>query len=268
MTASLTFVGTATTVLRLGPFTVLTDPNFVRRGRRVHLGYGLSSRRRTDPACTIAELPRLDAVLLSHLHGDHFDRVARRDLPREPPVVTTLHAARRLRKWGFDAAGLDTWQQRELVSGDQRLRMTAVPARHGPVALHRLLPPVMGTVLDLYTADERTARIYITGDTLDFPGLDAVRRRFDGIDAMVAHLGGTQVLGVLVTLDDRQGCDLVERLDPRSVVPVHHDDYGVFRSPLSAFLTEMRRRGLSGRVRTAAPGDTVPLLRPDGRITT
>ena len=70
----------------------------------------------------------------------------------------------------------------------------------------------MGTVLDLYTADERTARIYVTGDTLDVPELDAVRERFDGIDAMVIHLGGTRVLGVLVTLDDRQGCDLVERI--------------------------------------------------------
>ena len=53
MTTSLTFVGTATTVLRLGPFTLLTDPNFVRRGQRVHLGYGLYSRRRTEPASTI-----------------------------------------------------------------------------------------------------------------------------------------------------------------------------------------------------------------------
>jgi len=57
VTTSLTFVGTATTVLRLGPFTLLTDPNFIRRGQRVHLGYGLTSRRRTDPACTIDELP-------------------------------------------------------------------------------------------------------------------------------------------------------------------------------------------------------------------
>jgi L-ascorbate metabolism protein UlaG (beta-lactamase superfamily) len=63
---SLTFVGTATTVLRLGGFTVLTDPNFVRRGQRVHLGYGLTSKRRTDPALRIEELPPLDAVLLSH----------------------------------------------------------------------------------------------------------------------------------------------------------------------------------------------------------
>jgi L-ascorbate metabolism protein UlaG (beta-lactamase superfamily) len=249
-------------VLRLGPFRLLTDPNFLRRGRRVHLGYGLSARRRTDPACTIAELPRLDAVLLSHLHGDHFDRVARRDLPRDPPVLTTPHAARRLRRWGFDAAGLDTWQQRELSDGEQRLRLTAVPARHGPVGFHRLLPPVMGSVLDLYTGDVRTSRIYITGDTLDVPQLAAIRERFDDIDAMIVHLGGTRVLGVLVTLDDQQGADLVERISPRSVVPVHHDDYGVFRSPLSAFVAEMRRRGLAGRLRIPAPGDTVTLRAP------
>ena len=69
MTASLTFIGTATTVLRLGPFTLLTDPNFVRRGERVHLGYGLTSKRRTDPALTPAQLPSFDALVLSHVHG-------------------------------------------------------------------------------------------------------------------------------------------------------------------------------------------------------
>ena len=110
MTASLTFVGTATTVLRLGGFTLLTDPNFVRRGQRVHLGYGLTSKRRTDPALTPAELPAYDALVLSHLHGDHFDRVARRELPKAPPVVTTAKAAETLRKWGFGGAtGLDHW---------------------------------------------------------------------------------------------------------------------------------------------------------------
>lgn len=95
---ALTFVGTATTLLRLGGFTVLTDPNFVRRGERVHLGYGLTAKRLSDPALSIDDLPPLDLVLLSHLHGDHFDRVAERDLPRRPPVVTTEHAARRLQR--------------------------------------------------------------------------------------------------------------------------------------------------------------------------
>jgi L-ascorbate metabolism protein UlaG (beta-lactamase superfamily) len=258
--ASLTFVGTATTLLHLGGFTVLTDPNFVGRGQRVHLGYGLTSKRLTDPALTIGALPPLDAVLLSHLHGDHFDRVARRDLSREPPVVTTPHAAKRLRRWGFrGATGLPTWQEWESTRAGERLRITSVPGRHGPIGVHRLLPPVMGSMLDLERNGERILRVYVTGDTLRVPELRAVHERFPGIDVMITHLGGTKILGVLVTMDGRQGSDLVELIDPTTVVPVHYDDYGVFRSPLEDFVTEMRRRGHHDRLRTVLRGDTVEL---------
>jgi L-ascorbate metabolism protein UlaG (beta-lactamase superfamily) len=262
--ASLTFVGTATTVLRLGGFTLLTDPNFVRRGQRVHLGYGLTSKRRTDPALTPAQLPRYDALVLSHLHGDHFDRVARRELPREPPVVTTDRAAETLRKWGFAARGLDHWAVWETVRGSERLRITAVPGQHGPAGVHRLLPPVIGTVLDLESYEgegwRRALRVYITGDTLDVPRLREVTERFPDVDVMVTHLGGTRVLGLLVTMDGRQGTDLVERVRPRTVVPVHYDDYGVFKSPLHDFVAEMTRRGHAARLRTVGRGDTVDLF--------
>jgi L-ascorbate metabolism protein UlaG (beta-lactamase superfamily) len=252
--SSLTFVGTATTLLRLGGFTLLTDPNFVRRGERVHLGYGLTAKRLSEPAMRIDQLPPLDAVLLSHLHGDHFDRVAKRDLPREPPVVTTRHAARRLQRWGFAAAtGLATWDDWEVARGDERLRVTAVPARHGPVGVHRLLPPVTGSIVDLERGGIRALRVYVTGDTLRVPEL------FAGIDVMITHLGGTRVLGVLVTMDGRQGTDLVELIEPATVVPVHYDDYRVFRSPLEHFVAQMRRRGHDGRLRTVARGDTVDL---------
>ena len=82
---TITFVGTATTLLQLGPFNLLTDPNFALRGQWVHVGHGIVTRRRTHPAMTIEELPALDAVVLSHLHGDHFDRAARRHLDRHLP---------------------------------------------------------------------------------------------------------------------------------------------------------------------------------------
>ena len=258
--ASLTFVGTATTLLHLGGFTLLTDPNFVRRGQRVHLGYGLNSKRLTDPALSIEALPPLDAVLLSHLHGDHFDRVARRELPRQPPVVTTQHAAKRLHRWGFGGAtGLATWEDWETTRSGERLRITSVPGWHGPVGVHRLLPPVMGSVLDLERGGDRLLRAYVTGDTLRVPELRAVRERFPGIDVMITHLGGTKVLGVLVTMDGRQGADLVEMIEPATVVPVHYDDYGVFTSPLEDFVAEMRRRGHDGRLRTVVRGETVAL---------
>ncbi len=65
MTVSVQFVGTATTVLRLGGFTLLTDPNFLHRGQWAYLGKGLASRRLTDPALEIEQLPQLDAVVLT-----------------------------------------------------------------------------------------------------------------------------------------------------------------------------------------------------------
>ncbi|MGS2619411.1 MBL fold metallo-hydrolase [Micromonospora sp. LZ34] len=255
-----TFIGTATTVLRIGGFTLLTDPNFLHRGQRAYLGKGMWSRRRTDPALRIVQLPSLDAVLLSHLHGDHFDRVARRELDRELPIVTTPAAERKLRRWGFRAAeGLPTWRTRELRGDGETLRLTAMPGQHGPGALDRLLPDVMGTMIDLERDGTRQFRLYVTGDTLNKPLLAGIPERYPDIDAMLIHLGGTRVAGILLTMDARQGADLVELVHPKLTVPIHYDDYPVFRSPLGHFVAEARRRGFVQRVRTIARGETVPL---------
>ena len=52
MPAELTFIGTATTLLEIGPFMILTDLNFLHRGERAYLCYGLWSKRLTEPALT------------------------------------------------------------------------------------------------------------------------------------------------------------------------------------------------------------------------
>jgi L-ascorbate metabolism protein UlaG (beta-lactamase superfamily) len=260
----LTFVGTATTVIRLGSFTLLTDPNFLRRGQRAYLGKGLWSRRLTDPAMQPEELPALDAVVLSHLHGDHFDRVARRRLAREQPVLTTPAAARRLGSWGFDAHGLETWTSETLVRGAESLRVEALPGIHGRGIMRGLLPPVMGTLLEHGTADGVTRRVYISGDTLTGDHLDGIAERYPDLDAAVIHLGGTRVLLHTVTMDAVQGVDFLKRVRPRVAVPVHHDDYRVFRSPLADFERLAVQEGLAAGVRTVARGESVSLAPEDG----
>ena len=263
---TLSFIGTATTLLRLGEFTILTDSNFLHRGERAYLGRGLWSKRLTEPAMPPGGLPALDLVLLSHLHGDHFDRRASRELDHNLPVVTTRHAARRLRLRGFDnAVALGTWETHEVRRGGQTLRITSMPGRHAPGPARQLLPPVMGSLVEL-TADAgapnvRPFRLYITGDTLMVDELRAVPERYPDLDAAVVHVGGTKILGMLVTMDAQQGVDLVELVRPGVAVPVHYDDYGVFRSPLSEFRSEAERRLPAGAVQYVERGQTVPLAR-------
>ncbi len=265
MTGSLSVLGTATTLLSYGGITVLTDPNFLHRGQRAYLGKGLWSTRRTEPALQPPELPPLDAVVLSHLHGDHFDRVARRALPKDLPVVTTRHAARRLRLQGFSAAvALGTWQSHEIAKDGARLRVTAAPGRHARGPLRAALPEVMGSVLEFSAPGEPDLTVYVTGDTLLIDELREVPRRYPHLDLGLWHLGGTRIpfgRGVLVTMDARMGADLLELVHPVRTVPIHNDDYGVFTSPRSAFLAEAERRGLAG-VRAVDRGETVPLPLP------
>jgi L-ascorbate metabolism protein UlaG (beta-lactamase superfamily) len=262
VTDGLYFVGNATMVIRYGGFTLLTDPNFLRRGQRAYLGYGLSSRRVRDPAISVGELPELDGVVLSHLHGDHWDRVAHRHLDRDLLIVTTTHASRRLIRHGFGHAhGLRQWQQHELTKQGRSVRITAMPGRHAFGLAGRLLPPVMGAMVEFGTARGGTdLRMYISGDTLMCPELQEIPRRYPDIDVGVVHLGGTSLLGLAtVTMDARQGAEWTQLVGCRRVVPIHYDDYTVFKSPLSDFEAQARRRGFADDLHVVERGTAMPL---------
>ena len=268
MELTVTFVGNATTLISAAGITVLTDPNFLHKGQRAYLGYGLVSKRLRAPALSIAQLPPIDAIVLSHLHGDHWDRVAQRELDHALPVVTTTEAAKRLRRRGFDAShGLTTWNSHSISKGSTTLTITALPGRHAPGWSRRLLPPVLGSMLEFGTADSaRERRLYISGDTLLIDELGEIPLRFEAIEAGILHLGGTRLpaggrlpFGLTVTMDGVLGAGAVEALGLAKVIPVHFDDYGVFASPLSEFRNEMTRRGMADRVIEIGRGETVQM---------
>ena len=264
---SVFFVGTATVILRYAGFTILTDPNFLHRGDHVHLGYGLTSKRRTDPAMEIELLPPLDLCILSHMHGDHFDRIAEKKLDKNLPIITTRHAAAALKRKGFNSPyGLKTWDAVSVTKGEARLRITSMPGKHAPGPLSPLLPPVMGSMLEFQTAGGSTPlRLYITGDTLIHEHLREIPRRYPDIDLALLHLGGTRIFGVMLTMDAKQGVEAIRIIRPHTAIPIHYNDYTVFKSPLKDFQKAVAAARLQDRVVYLSHGETyrfeVPMSR-------
>ncbi|KAL4862615.1 hypothetical protein BDV12DRAFT_178591 [Aspergillus spectabilis] len=279
--ASIYFVGTATTIIEWQGVRIMTDPNFLHAGDHVHLGPGVSSTRKTNPAVDLHDLPRIDLVLLSHYHGDHFDQHVEASLRRNLPIVTTSHAKSILTSKGPDSFtniyDLEPFQQMMInIKSDTTghnspgLRVTGMPGKHIPVGkpLEKLnelvgaIPPTNGWMLELghgQNGSEFTVgyRIYISGDTLLVDDLKEIPKRYDkeNIDLMLIHLGGTTVphpslspFTLMVTMDAKQGVQLMQLIKPDVTIPIHYDDYDVFASSLQDFKTEVERGGLGGGV--------------------
>lgn len=266
-TGTIQFIGNATVLIRHAGFTILTDPNFLRKGEHVHLGYGLTAQRLTDPAISFDKLPPVDLVVLSHMHGDHFDQLVQERLDRDIPIVTTPEAANKLGDLGFrNRKPLSTWDTLIVRKGDASLRITAMPARHGPPVLSAPLPETMGSMLEFSPGGTGGYRIYISGDTLVYEDLEDIPRRYPDIDLALLHLGGTRILGVMkVTMNGADGVKLMQLVAPRHAIPIHYNDYDVFKSPLGEFENEVRAAGLQGKVTYLKHGESYRIQPSDRR---
>jgi len=253
---SIFFIGNATVLIRYAGYAILTDPTFIHMHEQVSIGYGMHATRLTNPAMEIHELPPLDLVVLSHFHGDHFDQVAERELDKSLPTVTTNEATKALRERGFtNLHPLDTWSSITIDKAEVALRITALPGRHGPPLSDLVLPEVMGSMLEFQSSSDKILfRIYISGDTLIIDDLREIPRRYPDIDVGLLHLGGTRVLGIMVTMDGKQGVEAMQIVDPQIAIPIHYNDYDVFKSPLSDFQREVAEAGLEHRVHYLSHG--------------
>ena len=206
-TNTVTVLGGPTALIHLAGWTLLTDPTFDAAGTEYKDG-PVVVRKTADPALKPAQLPALDAVLVSHTgHLDNLDTAGRTVATGASEVFTTVAGAEDL---GGAAVGLEPWQTRTLSKpGRTPLNITAVPARHGPVGTEDITGPVTGFLL--HTDDGSAPTVYVSGDTVDLDAMSALAQRYR-VDVALLHLGATKFAERL------QGyIDLSERL--RETVP-------------------------------------------------
>ena len=246
-------VGGPTALLEIGGLRLLTDPTFDPPGEylprpEVHL------TKTAGPAVSPEELGRVDVVLLSHDHHlDNLDNAGRAYLARVPRVLTTVSGADRL---GDGATPMARWSTVEIERpGGGTLRVTGVPAQHGPDGTDHITGEVTGFVL----SGDGLPTVYVSGDNAS---VDVVRRiveRVGPADIAVLHTGGAQMeyLGsAYLTLSGGLAAEATRVLGARTVVPIHHDGWKHFSEGVDAVRQAFAEAGLSDRLVVVGRGET------------
>lgn len=258
----LTHLGTATVLLELGPFRLLTDPSLDEPGRTYGFGFGTRSQKTVAVPDAARSLGRIDAALVSHdHHADNLDDAGRALLPSLPTTLTTKAGAGRLASLlGSKVVGLLPGQTHTLEREGQRLTITATDARHGPPGSL----PVVGHVVGFRLASETLlprGDLWITGDSVLFNGLteEAARGR---IGTALLHVGGVRfpITGPLrFTMDAPEAATLGGLLPHATLVPIHTEGWTHFREPRANVQAAFDKAGLSPRSRWLPLGEPVEL---------
>ncbi|MCX4625645.1 MBL fold metallo-hydrolase [Streptomyces sp. NBC_01443] len=251
MKFSATHIGTATVLLEIAGLRLLTDPVFDPAPAEYRHD-PVVLRSTAGPAVALADLPPIDAVLLSHDdHPDNLD-AAGRTLLAGRPVLTTQSGAGRL---GDQAVGLAPWATYELTVRGTTLRITATPGVHGPVG------DVIGFVIEAAEGDEEGhgegEAVYLSGDTVYIDELDRIAERFS-IGTAFLHLGAARIAafgdGRLITMDAAQGAALTRSLGARTAVPVHYASWEHFSEDRAGITAAFAAADVGDRLRWLTPG--------------
>ena len=63
-------------------------------------------------------------------------------------------------------------------------------------------------------------------------------------------------MGILVTMDAKEGLEMFKIINPKKAIPIHYNDYDVFKSPLEDFQHEVKEAGLEDRIHYLHHGET------------
>jgi len=80
--------------------------------------------------------------------------------------------------------------------------------------------------------------------------------RYPDIHLALVHLGGTRILGITLTMDGVQGVEALRVIRPAHAIPIHVDDYTVFKSPLADFQAAYAASGLITTMHYLERGET------------
>lgn len=202
----LTFINHAGFLIQTGGANLLTDPIWSERASPVQW---FGPRRVREAGLAFEQLPKIDAVLLSHNHYDHMDlqTLRRLDAAFKPVFIAGLGNAEFLRARGLrDVIELDWWQGTSV----RNLNITFTPARHFS---RRGFGDGMKTLWGGFMIENAGRRLFFAGDTGYGRHFTMIRERLGAPVAALLPIGAYLPRDIMGPV----------HLDPADAVKAHRD---------------------------------------------
>ncbi len=225
----ITWLGHSTTLVEIDGFRVLVDPVFAKRVSPIPL---VGPTRFHAPPLPLAEMPALDAIIITHDHYDHLDMGAVRTLARSVlqarvQWITTLGVGAHLEHWGIPATRVS-----ELDWGDSarvgELAITAQPARHfSGRGTER-----NQTLWASWVIAGPSHRIFHSGDTGFFDGLSRIGAKHGPFDLSMIKIGAYDTLWPDIHLNPEDALRVHGLISGGVLLPIH---WGTFNLAFHAW---------------------------------
>lgn len=240
---SVAWLGHATVLINFYGTWLLTDPALrARVGLTLGGPLTLGPRRLVQPALGIRELPRLDAVLLSHAHMDHSDLGTLRRLPRQTRVV--VQSGNRDLVARFRRVDELAWGEATEING---VRVEAIEVSHwGARKLTDRHRGYGGFVLE-----KRGRAVVFGGDTAYTRSFSGLRRRWPRIDLAILPIGAYDPY-IHVHANPEQAWAMSRDMNAQYMLPIHHSTFRLSREPVREPVNRLLAAAHAERWRVAA----------------
>ncbi|MEU8800832.1 MBL fold metallo-hydrolase [Spirillospora sp. NPDC048819] len=250
------YLGGPSAILEIGGVRFVVDPTFDAPGD-YPIGGSRGLTKTGEAVLGPDEIGPIDAVLLSHdQHPDNLDTGGRAYLAGVPLTLTTEAGAGRL---GGTARALPGWEHVDLPRpGGGTVRVTGVPAQHGPDGTEHLTGPVTGFVL----TGEGLPTVYVSGDNASLDVVRAIAGRFAPVDVALLFAGAakTPLVGdVHLTLTSEGAAEAATILRAGRIVPLHFEGWAHFSQGRDTIPPAFAAAGLTDRLHLLDPGEEIKL---------
>ena len=243
-----TWLGHSTSVIEIDGKVILTDPMLSNRASP--FSFVGPKRFATSPTVTVQDLPKIDAVVISHDHYDHLDYKTILALHEQvEQFFVPLGVADRLKRWGVSQkkiSELDWWEEKSFGP----LTFVATPSQHFS---GRTLTDRNKTLWASWTIIGTKQRTFFSGDSGYFDGFKRIGEKYGPFDISLLESGAYNEAWSDIHMMPEETVQASIDLQSRLLMPIHWAQFSLSTHPWKEPIERLLKSAEDKTVTVATP---------------